>query len=327
MSSIDTKILENSQVNTKDEDQLMLVEIFNKSEASHFRFMNASEIANLKPKHRILYQTDIANAPDIAFQPAAGALEQADAETAEFLRNIETALNSIGSVKLTEKKKSSEQPERHKISSISSYAMDAATDAFFDVMEQNIDRWTYDASSNMLSTVGMSGASDITSERREAAGIQVKSNKFNTEFRAFFIESLVSFKCEEPTEAESAQPTLELVGADHWKSHNIEPLLSREYEGETKVEFCQLNRRLSVILDRNLTPDENVLGPKAIARTVAMALNECNYSREQREVLEPIIIADFNQALERLYRQINQIWIELDILPEIRLQILKSDVA
>lgn len=246
----------------------------------------------------------------------------------EFLEGLEATIIKTGQNKTKDDVPADKNTfDNARIRAISSRAMDSATDKFFDLMEKNIDRWTYDASSSILSSLAMQSSDNLIEQRREAADIQVKSQIFNNEFRAFFIESLVNFNCEEPMQSESNQPALELVSSDGWKSHNLEPLLAREYEGQTRIEFSQLNLRLGAILDRPLSTEENVLGPKAIAWTVSSALNECGYSKKQRQVLEPIVIADFNRALEHLYHEINQIWIELDILPDAKLEVIKSDAA
>lgn len=304
---------------------LFLVNLPSDDKGSSFRFISSSELSKLTAPHSVLYKADFRTGALAHVQDKHENIELPRVGARAFLKGIEVALNKID----VGAEHSEFSPEADSIepSFVSNEAMDAATDALFDLMEQNIDRWTYDASSLMLSSLALQDVADMTMRRREAAEIQVKSNIFNSEFRAFLIESLVNFKCNEPIRSADSETTLELVSSDVWKSHNIEPLLAREYEGQTKIEFGKLNRRMGEILNRNLSPEENTLGPKSIAWTIAQALNQCGYSKRQRDILEPIMIADFNVALEKLYRHINQIWIDMGILPEAKLEILKSDVA
>lgn len=306
---------------------LFLVKLGDEKKSAAFRFVTAAELSNLNRPHCVLYKADFRGGALSHVQDGHEIVELPQAGTRAFLKGIEVALNSIDTTATNAEFSSTQVTDTTQPGFIPNEAMDAATDVFFDLMEQNIDRWTYDASSLMLSSLALQGDEDMIIRRREAAEIQVKSNVFNSEFRAFLIESLVNFKCDEPIRSEEPEPTLELVSSDVWKSHNIEPLLAREYEGQTKIEFGKLNRRMGEILKRNLSPEENALGPKSIAWTLAQALNQCGYSKKQRDVLEPIMIADFNVALEKLYRHINQIWIDMGILPEAKLEILKSDVA
>ena len=306
---------------------LFLVKLLGENADSNFRFISSSELSKLNAPHSVIYKADFRTGALAHMQDQHESIELPRVGARAFLKGIEVALNKIDTNTEHSQLPSDIHSESGPSNFISNQAMDAATDALFDLMEQNIDRWTYDASSLMLSSLALQDVEDITARRREAAEIQVKSNVFNSEFRAFLVESLVSFKCAEPIRSEESETSLELVSSDIWKRHNIEPLLAREYEGQTKIEFGKLNRRMGEILNRSLSADENTLGPKSIAWTLAQALNQCGYSKKQRDVLEPIMIADFNVALEKLYRHINQIWIEMGILPEAKLEIIKSDVA
>lgn len=316
---------------------LVLIETGGKNR--RYKFVREVDLESRNIQHRVLYRADLSSNLLIDESAPENSIDLPKIEIASFLKGVETALNRIDLTALNSRidkstRTSAEKPaeksnrqDRQHLRAIASLAMDAATDYFFEQMENNIDHWTYDASSKMLSDIALHGDNDFLTRRREAAEIQVKSLKFINEFRAFVIESLVEFKTRDNSFSSKPSATLELVQSDIAQRYNIEPVLTREVDGQTKVEFSQLNRRLSAILDKSLKPTENVLSPKSIATSLSDALNECDYTCKQRETLEPIIIAGFNESLEVLYHEINRIWIDMDILPEAKLEILNSEIA
>lgn len=303
---------------TRRQPHLALIELFDESSESRYQFINSADLDKLGKGYRILFRADVDAGSLFRIAPTPKVLDLPDVGTETFLAGIETALNII-----EPDKDFSTDDIRSK--AIASCAMDAATDAFFSQMEQNIERWTYDASSKMLGSLASKRTDSLTKFRREAADIHVKFDLLNTEFRAFFIESLVIADAEN-SNTEAAKLTFdELEISENWQKLNIQPQLMNEYEGHTKVEYSQLNKRLNHILGHKVHADENVLGPKAVSKTLALALEACNFTSNQLETLEPIIIADFNGSLERLYKHINTIWIGLDILPDIKLEIVKTE--
>lgn len=190
-------------------------------------------------------------------------------------------------------------------------------------MDQNIDRWVTEAGSILVADASTNQMVQNQRMLSIAQQLPTSSKDLRKHFQARLLENLQNFN-QPKKQADLDLQNLRLAEDKHWDSTAITKL-SATVAGEALMNFNQLNRRFSYLLNRRVSPTKNVISPESMAWCLCSALNDMSYSREQAEVVYDVLLEVFSTAMEEIYREVNLLWIEMDILPAIKLRVRHDD--
>jgi hypothetical protein len=96
---------------------------------------------------------------------------------------------------------------------------------------------------------------------------------------------------------------------------------------ETQTQFSKLNRRFCFLLDRRIMPVDSPLSPKSQAKCMTEALDSIEVVEPARRVLHKCLEQEFSNALGYLYSEINEMLIDLEILPDIKHHVWRVEAS
>lgn len=325
-------------VSTESEDvlenSLLVVQIISKQ----YVVMRPEELKALGTEHKVICYADKEssslnklNGERIKTLPDDG-LE-------EFLEGMVTALNlveqggtedaEIDSIpnKETNKVKTSEISEsRDNLTSEQvQHAIRQALKLVSRSMDKNIDRWVLEAGDRILNGTTLRAVSDISRTKSVAMQLQSSSHELSKCFQSRLVECLHKFNHPEKEQIDLSNHHLSLAEDGDWHKHTAILGLSSKVSGQTKLDFNQLNRRFSYLLNRRIKPEKNVIGPEMIAWCLCYALEDVSYNKEQVNTLQSVVSEFFAGSLGKIYREINLLWIGMDIIPQIKLRVWQDD--
>lgn len=191
-------------------------------------------------------------------------------------------------------------------------------------MDKNIDHWVTEAGSLIVQNAATKHIAQDQRMLSIARQLPSSSANLRKHFQSRLVESLQKFNRPVKQQASLDLQNLQLAEDKHWDNTAITKL-SATVDGEALINFNQLNRRFSYLLNRRISPTKNVFGPEVISSCLCSALNDMSYSREQAEVLYSVMLEVFPSAMEEIYREVNLLWIEMKILPAIQLRVRHDD--
>ena len=316
------------------EDSLLVVKIISRQ----YVIMKPEELKALGNDHKVICYADRKSG---SLNKLNGerikALPQDNIE--EFLAGMVTALNLVeqGDVEGEElstlkngKAKAAEHPEisesrdnltNEQVQSAIKQALKLVTSA----VDKNIDRWVIEAGDRLMSSSSQGGFGDPQRMRAVSSELQSSSSELSKCFQARLIECLHKFNHPEKEQIDLSSDDLSLAEDGHWHKHTVILGLSATITGQTKLDFNQLNRRFSYLLNKRIKPEKNIISPEMIAWCICTAVDDVSYSKEQVGALQRVISELFAGTMGKVYRDINLLWIGMDIIPQIKLRVWQDD--
>ena len=257
----------------------------------------------------------------------------------EFLAGMVTALNLVeqgeaeggqlsavnsgnASGKPTEISESRNELTTEQVQSAIKQALKVVTNA----MDKNIDNWVLEASKQLDGSVSQGGFGDEQRLRGLSSQLQDSSSELNKRFQARLIESLHKFNHPEKEQIELiAAQNLALTENDQWDKDSSILNLSAMIEGQAKLDFNQMNRRFCYLINKRVKPEKNIIGPEMMAWCICTAIDEISLGTEQVNALQKVVTDNFAEAMGKIYRDINLLWIGMDIIPQIKLRVWQDD--
>jgi len=193
-------------------------------------------------------------------------------------------------------------------------------------MDKNIDQWILEASNRMMSASSLGGFDDTQRLQGLSSQLMNSSGELSKRFQARLIESLHKFNHPEKEQIDfSDHQSLSLTEDDQWQKHSTILRLSAMITGQTKLDFNQLNRRFSYLINKRIKPEKNIIGPEMIAWCLCTAIDDVSYGTEQINALHKVISDMFAGTMGKIYRDINLLWIGMNIIPQIKLRVWQDD--
>lgn len=103
--------------------------------------------------------------------------------------------------------------------------------------------------------------------------------------------------------------------------------MSSAAAAETQTQFSKLNRRFCFLLNRRIMPVDSPLSPKSQAKCMTEALDSIEVPEPARRILHKCLEQEFSNALGYLYSEINEMLIDLEILPDIKHHVWRAEVS
>lgn len=246
-------------------------------------------------------------------------VEQGDAEGAELsaLKNGTEQENAHPEISESRDSLTNEQVQN---------AVKQALKVVTCAMDKNIDRWVIEAGDRLMNSTSRGGGfGDSQRMQSVSSQLQNSSAELSKRFQARLIECLHKFNHPEKEQIDLSNHDLSLAEDGHWHKHSVIMSLSATITGQTKLDFNQLNRRFSYLLNKRIKPGKNIIGPEMIAWCICTAVDDVSYGKEQVGVLQRVISDLFAGAMGKIYRDINLLWIGMDIIPQIKLRVWQDD--
>ena len=318
------------------DNSLVLVRIGN-----HHLVMSAREVRNLSKDHSVVCYAD-QKAATLNKLNGERVKRLKQSTVADFLDGMVTALNLVTtedavlpSADETPAAKENSAPEAepepapeeisecrdHLTSEQVQLAIKKALKLVSRSMEKNIDSWLIHAGDRLTKSASKLGIEDSQRAKSMAMQLQNSSAKLSKKFQTRLIECLHKFNHPEKEQIDISAQSLSLAEDGDWHKQTAILSLAATVTGQAKLDFNQLNRRFSYLLNRRVKPEKNVIGPEMLAWGICSAIDDMSMNKQQVEALQAVLTQSFQVSLGKLYREINLLWIGMDIIPQIKLRV------
>ncbi len=195
-------------------------------------------------------------------------------------------------------------------------------------MGVHIDFWTAEAGSRLVKAASFKTASQADRARSDARYLQGTAAELAKCFHARLNECLREGRQQEQKPSENLDLSafnLSVAENEEWHRETAIRTLTASVKGQSQLEFSHVNRRLSFLLNRRVKPEQNVIGPEMLSRCLCAALSDVSYSKDQINALYEVVSDYYASALGKIYHDINSAWIDVGIIPEIKLRVWRDE--
>lgn len=172
-----------------------------------------------------------------------------------------------------------------------------------------------------------SESEDAKSPREIARDLSAASPKILDNYSRLFLALFDDQGGEQPAPKAGFNQGLSLVDEGALDQEILVGRMSSVAAAETQSQFSKLNRRFCFLLNRRIMPVDSPLSPKSQAKCMTEALEILDTSDRVRQVLHQCLEQEFSNALGYLYSEINEMLIDLEILPEIKHHVWRAEVS
>lgn len=193
-------------------------------------------------------------------------------------------------------------------------------------MANNIDFWTAEAGARLVKSTVFKSDKQIQRAKSDAQYLRSTSTGLTKCFHQRLNQCLREGKPEDKREQmHLAAYNLSMAEDQEWCQESAIRVLTGSVTDQAQLEFSHVNRRLSFLLDRRVKPEQNVIGPAILSWCLCSALGDVSYSKEQINSLYKVSTEFFERSVGKVYHDINQLWVEMGIIPEIKLRVWRDE--
>lgn len=170
-------------------------------------------------------------------------------------------------------------------------------------------------------------ADEARSAREIARDLGASSADILDNYSRLFLALFDDQGGEQPAPKAGFTQGLSLVDENALDKEILVGRMSSVAAAETQTQFSKLNRRFCFLLNRRIMPVDSPLSPKSQAKCMTEALEILDVPDRVRQILHQCLEQEFSNALGYLYSEINEMLIDLDILPDIKHHVWRAEAS
>ncbi len=120
---------------------------------------------------------------------------------------------------------------------------------------------------------------------------------------------------------------LSLVDDEALEKEILVKRMSSRAAAENQTKFSKLNRRFCFLQDRRIKPIDSPLSPQSLANQMTQVVDPLEVPEKVKALLFQALEQEFANALGYLYSELNEMMIDLGILPEIKHHVWRAEIT